>query len=382
MTDWERVERERNRGRSWSEIAEDRRVAFAPPPGSDPGRALKAVYFQRRARADRGGKDRKGETFASGPSSGRRLTRRTLAVGVVALLIASVVVYLVVFAPSSPGTNIVTYCGGEGSASHYHPLLVIDVDGTQQPLPYDRSQSADIGFIDSPGYTNPSLYCPSTAIGPGIHALHTHDGSGIIHAELPPNVAGTPTLGNFFEIWGEPLSHSAVWTYSGSVTATVLDSDTHQTTDYSSNPASIPLYAPAAGPTANPYAIPQSLIFNGQYGEGSSGGTYSGEIIWLNVTSGPRPAMENVGCNCLLAPCSRSSRETVRFKSTAGVLAVQSTNAGARSNMRSTPLYPSGPAVLVSSLRPALDLPHPGDPARLSGEAVRLLGTRDRTLTP
>ena len=287
-------------------------MGFDAPPGSDPGRALKSIYFQRRARADRGGKDRKREPVLSGPSAGRWLPRRTLALGVVAVLIGSVVTYLVVFAPASPGTNVVTYCGGEGSASHYHPLLIINVDGTQQPLPYDRSQSADIGFIDSPGYTNPSLYCPATAAGPGIHALHTHDGSGIIHAELPPHVAGTPILGNFFEIWGEPLSHSTVWTYSGSVTATVLDSDTHQTTDYSSNPASIPLYAPLAGPTANPYSIPQSLIFNGQYGEGSSGGTYSGEIIWLNITTGPAAAMEPTGCDCLLAPCWRSSRETVR----------------------------------------------------------------------
>jgi hypothetical protein len=268
------------------------------------------MYFRRRTQADRsGGRTRKREGTGRGAPAGGWLNRRTLAFGVAALVIGSAVVYLVIFAPPSPGTDVVTYCGGEGTAAHYHPLLVIDVDGTQQPLPYDQGQSADIGYIDSPGYTNASLYCPTSAVGPGIHALHTHDGSGIIHAELPPNVRGTPTLEDFFEIWGEPLSSSSVWTYSGSVRATVLDSDTHRTTDYSSNPGSIPLYASAAGPTANPYPIPQSLIFNGKYGEGESGGTFSGEVIWLNVTSGGTVAMMAHSCDCNVASCWRDNRQ-------------------------------------------------------------------------
>lgn len=54
MTDWERVEKLRSRGLSWSEIAEDEKVGFKAPAGTEkPGLALKALYFQRRSRRER-----------------------------------------------------------------------------------------------------------------------------------------------------------------------------------------------------------------------------------------------------------------------------------------------------------------------------------------
>ena len=59
------------------------------------------------------------------------------------------------------------------------------------------------------------LYPPA---GVGIHYehlclywLHTHDASGIIHIESPRRF--TPTLGNFFDIWGQPLSARHVWKF-------------------------------------------------------------------------------------------------------------------------------------------------------------------------
>jgi hypothetical protein len=168
--------------------------------------------------------------------------------------------------------NVVTYCGGEGTVEHYHTLLVINVGGIQKEVP------ADIGL--NAAETNPSYQCVS-----GGHALHTHDGSGIIHAELPVVPSKSPTLGDFFTIWGQPLSPSVVWSYTGTVTTTVYNSATHATTDYSSNPAGVPLNPSPQGPTANPYPIPQSLIWNGAYGDGASGGYYTGEIVWLNVTA-------------------------------------------------------------------------------------------------
>ena len=181
-----------------------------------------------------------------------------------------------------PGANfnVIAYCGVEGSVEHYHPLLVINDNGAPQNLSYVGGAGADIGGISSPAFTNPAYYCP----GGQLHVLHTHDGSGIIHVELPVAINPPPTLGDFFSIWGEPLNPNAVWKFSGQVTATVYNSDTHAITDYSSNPTGIPLYQPAGGPGANDYPIPQSLIFNGAYGDGQSGGRFSGEIIWLNLT--------------------------------------------------------------------------------------------------
>lgn len=183
-------------------------------------------------------------------------------------------------APAAPA--IVTTCSSATTIvrADYSPLLVINDNGIHQHLPYDPSQSGDIGYLHDPAFTNPAYYCPSGQ----IHMLHTHDGSGILHAEIPKEVSGTPTLGDFFMIWGQPLSSGQVWNYSGAVTATMYDMDTGGVANYSSDPGSVPLYVPAAGPFNDSYAIPQNLIFGGTFGSGEFGGTFSGEIIWLNIT--------------------------------------------------------------------------------------------------
>ena len=61
MTDWDRVERLRSKGWDWSAIAADPTVQYTAPEGAgDPGRALKALYFQRRStRKGSNGADRK-----------------------------------------------------------------------------------------------------------------------------------------------------------------------------------------------------------------------------------------------------------------------------------------------------------------------------------
>jgi len=204
---------------------------------------------------------------------------RRLHVVIIVLLVAAGAGGYYVLSQPPGASNIVAFCGAEGTVVHYHPLLVINDHGVQKPLPWDSSKSADIGAINDPLYTNPKYYCPAGQ----LHLLHTHDGSGIIHVELPQLL--TPTLGDFFAIWGQPLGPSQVWTVFGSVHATMYNSDTQTSTDYTSNPASMPLYQPAAGPQGNAYLIPQSLIFNSMYGSGASGGRFSGEIIWLNVTA-------------------------------------------------------------------------------------------------
>jgi hypothetical protein len=50
--------------------------------------------------------------------------------------------------------------------------------------------------------------------------LHTHDRSGIIHDEAAKNL--NLTLGNFFDIWGMPLSTSNVAGYAGTVWVKII----------------------------------------------------------------------------------------------------------------------------------------------------------------
>ena len=116
-----------------------------------------------------------------------------LAIAVVVLVILAI--YLIPRASVSQ-FDVVNSCGAEGFAEHYHPLLIINDHGTHQHLPYDSSQGADIGYVNRPGFTNKDLYCSYGQ----LHAMHTHDGSGIIHIEGPdPN--RQYTLGDFFAVW-------------------------------------------------------------------------------------------------------------------------------------------------------------------------------------
>ncbi len=232
-------------------------------PGKDASSAISVEEHREIVRSSR---------VARSSTAGRRV-----AVIVLVILALAAVGYLglpyILGNRGAANFNVVTYCGGEGTVAHYHPLLVINVNGVQKEVP------ADIGI--SPSETNPGYSC-----GSGLHDIHTHDGSGIIHLELPVIPQTAPTLGDFFTIWGQPLTPSGVWTFSGTVRTAMYDSDTHASTDFSANPASVPLYPSPQGPTANPYPIPQNWIFNGAYGDGQSGGTFTGEIIWLNVTIG------------------------------------------------------------------------------------------------
>lgn len=45
-----------------------------------------------------------------------------------------------------------------------------------------------------------------------LYWLHTHDPTGIIHLEAPHHLV--PTLGNFFDVWGQPLSRTQMATKS------------------------------------------------------------------------------------------------------------------------------------------------------------------------
>lgn len=45
-----------------------------------------------------------------------------------------------------------------------------------------------------------------------LYWLHTHDATGIIHIEAPQKV--NKILGNFFDVWGQPLSRQRLATRS------------------------------------------------------------------------------------------------------------------------------------------------------------------------
>ena len=60
---------------------------------------------------------------------------------------------------------------------------------------------------------------PFVADGAAFYWLHTQDTSGVIHVESP--VPRSYTLGELFDIWGEPLGETQVGPDRGRVTALV-----------------------------------------------------------------------------------------------------------------------------------------------------------------
>lgn len=71
----------------------------------------------------------------------------------------------------------------------------------------------------------PLLRVQRTAAGPfvvggaGIYWLHTHDASGVVHIESPVRCGFT--LGELFDLWGQPLGPQRVGPAHGPVTALV-----------------------------------------------------------------------------------------------------------------------------------------------------------------
>jgi hypothetical protein len=133
-------------------------------------------------------------------------------------------------------------------AVHIHAHLALFSKGQQIAIPYAigivRPFQANNGFV---------------GMGSGIYWLHTHDATGIIHVESPD--ARTYTLGQFFDIWGEPLDTHTVAGLKGAVRAYVDGKP------YKGNPRDIVLTAhlqitiEVGGPTMAPpvYVFPGGL---------------------------------------------------------------------------------------------------------------------------
>lgn len=99
--------------------------------------------------------------------------------------------------------------GEEQVLFHIHAHLTVFVAGAARQVPYG------IGIT--------SARVEQTPVGPFVggggcfYWLHTHAADGIIHIESP--VERIYTLGDFFDIWGQPLSATQVGPIKGKVTA-------------------------------------------------------------------------------------------------------------------------------------------------------------------
>jgi hypothetical protein len=157
----------------------------------------------------------------------------------------------VLAAPSSTVTGQpidgISCQAGEQTVFHIHAHLTVFVNGAARQVP------AAIG-IQGP-------VAQSTAAGPFIaegtcfYWLHTHAADGIVHIESP--VHRTYTLGNFFDIWGQPLGTDRVGPATGPVVAL------YNGQVFRGNPRDIPLTAHAQIQlqVGRPLVAPEQITF-------------------------------------------------------------------------------------------------------------------------
>lgn len=126
---------------------------------------------------------------------------------------------------------------------HHHARVGIYVNGQPQTIPHG------IG-VGRPWETSVISSGPAVTNGSCFSWIHTHTVDGILHIE--PTIPRTFTLGDFFAVWGEPLSATQVSRWEGRVTAYVSapvargndplsPPRVSQFTKWEGNPADIPL---------------------------------------------------------------------------------------------------------------------------------------------
>ena len=95
---------------------------------------------------------------------------------------------------------------------HIHAHLSVYVNGSPVRIPYGIGITQPRGVQQTP-------VGPFVSSGGCFYWLHTHAADGIIHIESPSQ--RTYTLGNFFDIWDQPLNSDQVATAKGTVFAYV-----------------------------------------------------------------------------------------------------------------------------------------------------------------
>lgn len=112
--------------------------------------------------------------------------------------------------PSGTGTPPTPSAGAPIAVASQKTSSTKPIDGipcTSEMLSYHVHAHLDIEYLGRP-VTVPAYV--GIRDNSCLYWLHTHDASGIIHIEAPHKVA--KTLGNFFDIWGQPLSRGRVAT--------------------------------------------------------------------------------------------------------------------------------------------------------------------------
>jgi hypothetical protein len=98
-------------------------------------------------------------------------------------------------------------CDNSAANYHIHAHVSLFVNGKQIAIP------------EAIGVKDPQIFSNFVVAASCWYWVHTHDATGVIHVE-PPTQIGT-SLGQLFDIWGQPLSRTEVAGYQGPVTVSV-----------------------------------------------------------------------------------------------------------------------------------------------------------------
>jgi len=145
-----------------------------------------------------------------------RLLAGAAALAAVALIVVAVIAFTggrttaqrVRATPTGATVDGIACQTSEQVAYHLHAHLAIYASGARRVVP------AGIG-IPGPQQVVDGF----VAGGKCLYWLHTHDATGVVHIESP--VRRVYTLGQFFDVWGRPLSDTQVGGATGHVTAFV-----------------------------------------------------------------------------------------------------------------------------------------------------------------
>lgn len=154
-------------------------------------------------------------------------------------------------AGSATGSRIdgISCSSTEQTVLHVHTHLTIFVNGAPRQVPYG------VGIV-SPQLQQ-TAHGPFVGSGSCFYWLHTHAADGIVHIESP--VRKTFTLGDFFDVWHQPLGPNQVGPVKGKVTAFFNGKV------YKGNPRDIPLgsHYQVQLDVGKPLIAPENVSFTG-----------------------------------------------------------------------------------------------------------------------